>query len=422
MNAPEHIEGRHLTPNANTIGGRDGLFSSILARACNAMLDRMDAGLECGAIEGSLPGGSRRYLGGRGIGPQAEMNIRNWRALVRIGWSGSVGLYEGWAAGEWDSPDPVQVFALFVRNRAALKNSARPSMPMKLAGRIVHWLRRNSKAGARKNIEFHYDLGNDFYAAWLDPGMTYSSAVFAEPLCQAEPLEAAQVRKNNLLLDRLQLNDGDRLLEIGCGWGGLAEAALQVRDIDYHGITLSHEQKAYADARLARCKDRATVSITDYRDVTGEYDAIASVEMVEAVGQAYWPDYLDTLSRCLKPGGRAAIQSIAIDDDAFYAHAANVYFIQRFIFPGGMLISRKYFKALAQDRGLDWRDQSDFGPHYAETLHRWRINFEAAVVQNRLPVGFDEKFVSLWRFYLMYCEGGFRGEGITVAQVTLVRT
>jgi cyclopropane-fatty-acyl-phospholipid synthase len=292
---------------------------------------------------------------------------------------------------------------------------------MKIAGRALHWFRRNSKSGARKNIEFHYDLGNDFYAAWLDPGMTYSSAVFTEPPGDAETLEAAQARKNTVLLDRLQLNDGDRLLEIGCGWGGLAHSALAACTIDYHGVTLSHEQKAYADIRLAHFSDRSTVSITDYRDVKGIYDAIASVEMVEAVGQAYWPNYLDTIARCLKPEGRAAIQYIAIDDDAFDAYAANVDFIQRFVFPGGMLISRNRFKALAEARGLMWRDQSDFGPHYAETLRRWRINFDNAVAQNRLPAGFDEKFVSLWRFYLMYCEGGFRGTGITVAQVTLVK-
>jgi cyclopropane-fatty-acyl-phospholipid synthase len=421
MNASEHTQGRHLTPLTNGMGSGGGLFSSALARTCSAMLDRMDAGLACGAIEGSLPNGSRRYLGGRAAGPHAEMNISHWRALIRIAWSGSVGLYEGWAAGEWHSPDPVQIFDLFVRNRTSLKNSARPSVPMKLAGRALHWLRRNSRGGARKNIEFHYDLGNDFYAAWLDPGMTYSSAVFAEPVSNAETLEIAQARKNTLLLDRLHLNDGDRLLEIGCGWGGLAQAALAARDIDYHGITLSHEQKAYADYKLSQYGDHATVSITDYRDVADSYDAIASVEMVEAVGQAYWPVYLDTIVRCLKSGGRAAIQYIAIDDDAFDAYAGSVDFIQRFVFPGGMLISRKRFKALAEDRGLLWRDQCDFGLHYAETLRRWRISFDAAVAQGRLPAGFDEKFISLWRFYLMYCEGGFRGNGITVAQVTLVK-
>jgi cyclopropane-fatty-acyl-phospholipid synthase len=429
MNAFEQIETRHLSTDTNGIGASGGFFSKLLsrglARGCNAMLDRMDAGINEGAIEGSLPDGSRRFLGGRGPGPKAEMNIRSWRALVRIGWAGSVGLYEGWAAGEWDSPDPVQIFDMFVRNRASLNNSARPSVPMKLAGRVLHWLRRNSKSGSRRNIEFHYDLGNDFYAAWLDPGMTYSSAIFTRsvfgPVLETETLEQAQDNKNTVLLDRLALNDGDSLLEIGCGWGGLAQAALAVRDIDYHGITLSVEQKAYADHRLLEYKDHAAVTITDYRDVTGQYNAIASVEMVEAVGQAYWPDYLDCISRCLKPGGRAAIQYIAINDDAFEAYAANVDFIQRYIFPGGMLISESRFRKLAQDRGMSWQDKHDFGPDYAETLRRWRGQFDVAVAEKRLPAGFDEKFIGLWRFYLMYCEGGFRGGGIQVSQVTLVK-
>ncbi len=421
MNAPEQIQARPLIPDADVVGTNGGLFSAMMARGCNALLDRMDAGLDEGSVQGSLPDGSRRFLGGRLPGPQAEMNILSWKALVRIGWSGSVGLYEGWAAGEWDSPDPVQIFDLFVRNRASLKDAARPSAPMKLAGKLLHWLRRNTKTGARRNIEFHYDLGNDFYAAWLDPGMTYSSALFMEPFSQTETLEQAQTCKNAALLDRLQLNDGDNVLEIGCGWGGLAQMALEARDIDYHGITLSSEQKAYADNRLAAFKDHASVTITDYRDVTGSYDAIASVEMVEAVGQDYWGAYLDCIARNLKSGGRAAIQFIAINDDAFDAYAANIDFIQRYIFPGGMLLCESRFQKLAQERGLEWQDRQRFGLHYAETLRRWRMSFDDAVAQNRLPSQFDEKFIGLWRFYLMYCEGGFRGTGIDVAQVTLVK-
>ena len=421
MNASEHTNARRLTPDANRSGAGGGLFSTLLARGCHALLDRMDARIEDGAINGSLPDGSRRFLGGRAPGPNAEMNIRSWRALVQIGWAGSVGLYEGWAAGEWDSPDPVQIFDLFVCNRASLKGAARPSLPMKVAGRLLHFLRRNNKAGSRRNIEFHYDLGNDFYAAWLDPGMTYSSALFDKPILPSQTLEQAQDHKNAALLDRLQLNDGDSLLEIGCGWGGLAHAALAARDIDYRGVTLSHAQKAYADSRLLEYTGRVAVSITDYRDVTGQYDAIASVEMVEAVGQAYWPDYLDSIARCLKSGGRAAIQYIAIDDDAFEAYAANLDFIQRYIFPGGMLISESRFRRLAQERGLLWQDQHDFGLDYAETLHRWRTQFDLAVAQKKLPAQFDEKFIGLWRFYLMYCEGGFRGGGIHVSQVTLTK-
>jgi cyclopropane-fatty-acyl-phospholipid synthase len=329
---------------------------------------------------------------------------------------GSIGWYEGWAAGDWDSPDLVPIFDLFMRNRVSLGQVARPSGLTRLLAKAGHWLNRNSKKNARDNIEAHYDLGNDFYTAWLDPTMSYSSAVFAED----DGLEVAQRRKIDLLLDRLNLKDGDALLEIGCGWGGLAGMALDRAQLRYHGITLSPRQKAFADARLAE-KGDALITLTDYRDVSGRYDAIASVEMVEAVGQEYWPAYLDSIARALKPGGRAALQYIRIEDDVFEAYAAGADFIQRYIFPGGMLLSESRFRALAEARGLSWQDQIDYGEHYAETLRIWRERFDAAVEVGRLPAGFDAKFVALWRYYLMYCEGGFRGGGINVAQVTLVR-
>lgn len=433
MNMPETEKGRRSSSIDVDQSPGGGFFSSVidrtLARYCSALLDKMGAGLLSGSIHGSLPDGSTRMLGGRAPGPIAEMNIRSWRALTRIGWAGSVGLYEGWAADEWDSPDPVQIFDLFVRNRRSLGDSARASGFAKASAKMLHWLRRNNKAGAKRNIEFHYDLGNEFYAAWLDESMTYSSALFTTPISAGESLESAQAAKNKALLARLHLNDGDRLLEIGCGWGGLAEDALHHRDVDYHGITLSREQKAYADIRLAAAgfSQQAEISITDYRDVVNtasvaHYDAIASVEMVEAVGHAYWPDYLDCIARNLKPGGRAAIQYIRIEDDIFDAYASSVDFIQRYIFPGGMLLSESRFRKLAEERGLLWSDQIDFGAHYAETLRRWHIRFNAAVSAGRLPAGFDEKFIRLWRFYLMYCEGGFRGGGINVAQVTLIKS
>jgi cyclopropane-fatty-acyl-phospholipid synthase len=433
MNAPDIQKGRHLTDNGESQKVRGGLFSSLfddfLARRCNALLDRMDAGIISGTIQGSLPNGSRRLLGGRAPGPAAEMNIRNWYALVRIGWSGSVGLYDGWAAGEWDSPDPVQIFNLFVLNRKTLGDTARAASGARHAGKLLHWFRRNSKSGSKRNIEFHYDLGNDFYAAWLDDGMAYSSAIYSKDISSDDAvdktlsLETAQGAKNNALLNRLALKDGNSVLEIGCGWGGLAVAALQTAKITYHGITLSHEQKAYADTRLSKAQfsDSAKVTITDYRDVHHQYDAIASVEMVEAVGQEYWPAYLDCISNNLKHGGRAAIQYIRIEDDIFDAYANSADFIQRYVFPGGMLISESRFRALAQERGLLWKDQQDFGLHYAETLRQWRMRFDAAAREGRLPKGFDEKFIRLWRFYLMYCEGGFLGGGINVSQVTLLK-
>jgi cyclopropane-fatty-acyl-phospholipid synthase len=332
-----------------------------------------------------------------------------------------VGWYKSWALGEWSSPDPVPLFDLFMRNGESLGEVARAKGIWRGVNRAAHLLRRNSKARARANIAFHYDLGNDFYRAWLDPGMTYSSALFDS---WEEPLQAAQERKIRALLDRLELKPGQRLLEIGCGWGSLAEIAARDYGVHVTGLTLSAEQKAYADERLREAGLSAQVSIEllDYRDLTGEFDAVASVEMVEAVGQDYWPSYLQTIARVLKPGGRAALQLISIKEELFDAYAASADFIQTYVFPGGMLISEPRFQAVAELAGLSWRDRVGLGHHYAETLKRWRERYDAAVEEGRLPPGFDPRFHDLWRYYLMYCEGGFRGRGIDVAQVTLVRT
>jgi cyclopropane-fatty-acyl-phospholipid synthase len=416
MNSLEGHRGRHLTRAT----GLAAFTGTVFARGFDRIIARIDRGLAFGMIEGILPDGSIQVVGGRGPGPTALITIHSWKALYRLVRGGSTGWYQAWAAGEWSSPDPVQIFDLFMRNRVSLGNVARPAGLARLAGKMIHILRDNHKTGARRNIEFHYDLGNDFYQAWLDASMTYSSALFAEPIVDDEPLEDAQRRKIKTLLERLHLKPGHSLLEIGCGWGGLAEVAVRELGVRYHGITLSLQQKAYADARLSGL-NHASVTLTDYRDVREQYDAIASVEMVEAVGQRYWPDYLACLSRCLKHGGRAAIQYIRIQDDVFESYASGTDFIQHYIFPGGMLLSESRLKALAESNGFVWQDQIDFGLHYAETLKRWREQFDAASAAGRLPQGFDEKFVRLWRYYLMYCEGGFRGGGINVAQVTLYK-
>ena len=417
MNSADINRGRHFTH----VTGLRAFTSGLFLRGFQRIVDRIDHGLVYGTIDSTWPDGSTRVLGGRGAGPSAVVTLHSWKALLRMARGGSAGWYEAWAAGEWSSPDPVLIFDLFTRNRLSLGTVARPSGVAKFAGVALHALRRNSRSGARRNIEFHYDLGNDFYQAWLDDSMTYSSALFANPPVAGETLEAAQQRKIEKLSDRLQLADGDSLLEIGCGWGGLAEAALRANRVQYYGITLSPAQKAYTDDRLSGLGD-AEVSLTDYRDVVGQFDAIASVEMVEAVGQQYWPDYLKSVARCLKPGGRAAIQYIRIEDDVFESYARGTDFIQHYIFPGGMLLSESRFRAIAGECGLSWENQQDFGLHYAETLRHWRMRFDAAVAAGTLPAGFDDKFISLWRYYLMYCEGGFRGGGINVAQVTLVKT
>ncbi|WP_411289906.1 class I SAM-dependent methyltransferase [Sphingorhabdus sp.] len=416
MNSADINRGHHFTQATGLRAFTGGLF----VRGFERIVDRIDRGLEHGTIEGILPDGSARLLGGRGAGPVATVTLHSWKALLRLVRGGSAGWYEAWAAGEWSSPDPVQIFDLFVRNRLSLGTVARPSGMAKVAGVALHALRRNSRSGARRNIEFHYDLGNDFYQAWLDESMTYSSALFADPGIPGERLETAQHRKIEALLERLQLSDGDSLLEIGCGWGGLAEVVLQTHRVKYHGITLSPSQKSYADQRLLGL-GAAEVTLTDYRDVVGQFDAIASVEMVEAVGQQYWPDYLKSVARCLKPGGRAAIQFISIADDVFESYAKGTDFIQHYIFPGGMLLSESRFRAIAIDCGFSWENQTDFRLDYAETLRQWLTRFDSAVAAETLPAGFDDKFISLWRYYLMYCEGGFRGGGINVAQVTLVK-
>jgi cyclopropane-fatty-acyl-phospholipid synthase len=416
MNAPMGNSGQGHAEGSG--GGALSAALSVFAPLFRRLVDRIDRGIEAGSIEVTEPDGTQRMLGGRAPGPSAVVHLRSWGSLLRLAMAGSSGWYEAWAKGEWASPDPVQVFAVFSRNRVALAEAGRATGPSRLAKRFAHWLRRNHRSGARRNIEYHYDLGNDFYVEWLDPGMTYSSAIFADP---AQPLELAQAAKLEAMLARTATQPGDTILEIGCGWGPFAEVAARAgRKV--HGITLSKEQKAYAEARIAAAGlAGADFALTDYRDVTGTYDAVVSIEMVEAVGQDYWPHYLGAVARALKPGGRAAIQYISFDDAMFEEYAGNVDFIQTYVFPGGLLVSDKRFRAIAEQQGLRWEDHVTFGVSYAETLRQWRDNFDLAAAGQRLPAQFDRKFIDLWRYYLMYCEGGFRGGGIDVAQVTLVK-
>jgi cyclopropane-fatty-acyl-phospholipid synthase len=324
-----------------------------------------------------------------------------------------------WAKREWTSPDPVPLFALFTANARSLGDTARSKGLARLLNLVKHRRRDNNTVKARENIAAHYDLGNDFYAAWLDPTMSYSSARFAS---DSESLEAAQKRKVARLLDRLDLKPGQRLLEIGCGWGSLAVEAAK-RGVSVVGLTLSSEQKKWADARSLKAGvfDRVEIRLADYRDIAEQFDAIASVEMVEAVGERWWGAYLDCIARNLKPAGRAALQYISIEHDLFENYARNPDFIQAYIFPGGMLLDEPRFEALAKARGLSWEDRDGFGLDYARTLKIWRDNYDAALASRELE-GFSGDFHDLWRYYLMYCEGGFRGGAIDVAQVTMVKS
>lgn len=389
-----------------------GWLARAWAGGWGKVLDRIDAGLANGAIHAVLPDGSERTLGGRAPGFEVAVNVHDWRALLRLASGGSIGWYQAWEAGEWSSPDPVALFALFGANAESLGTAARAGGPWKLAARAFHWLHRNTRAGSLRNIHAHYDLGNDFYAAWLDPAMVYSSARFSGA---GQSLADAQQAKLASIAARVQ--GAGTVLEIGCGWGAMA-AYLRDQGAQVTAISLSDEQLAWARARHGAQIDFRK---QDYRDVTGQFDAVVSVEMVEAVGRTYWPDFFDCLARNLKPGGRAVLQYISISEMIFPAYAAGTDFIQACVFPGGMLISEAEFRRLAAERGLEWTDQANFGPDYAETLRIWRENLDAAVTLGRLPPGFDEHFAGLWRYYLMYCEGGFRGRSIDVAQVTLIK-
>ena len=405
-----NARGGGLLESGQRYGAKPGWLARLFAPAMATLLDRMDAGLARGTLYGVLPDGSRRTLGGRDEGFTVEVTLHHWRGLLRVATGGSVGLYQAWEAGEWSSPDPVSLFALFVDNAATLGDMARAKGPWRKAAQALHRLNRNTRAQAEKNIHAHYDLGNDFYAAWLDPTMSYSSAYrFA-----GNDLEAAQQRKWHRLAERV--GTPATVLELGCGWGALS-AHFAGRGAEVDAISLSDEQLEWARAH----HPGVNFLKQDYRDTAGQYDAIVSVEMVEALGREYWPAFMDCLARNLKPGGRAAIQFIALDDALFDAYARSADFIQAYIFPGGLLIRTSEFRQLAEARGLAWTDQEDFGQDYAETLLSWREAFEEAAAEGSLPPGFDRRFCDLWRFYLMYCEGGFRGGGITVSQVTLVK-
>ena len=409
--------GQHLLSADKRFATGGGLVARAVAPLFARLVNQLHERICIGGIDGTIPDGAPRRVGFHAPGPVAVVNLHSWMALVRVATSGSVGWYKGWERGEWSSPDPVKLAELFMANALTLGDAARAKGPARWLNALVHRLRDNAPGKARDNIAAHYDLGNDFYAAWLDESMTYSAARFA----RGDSLEAAQARKIDVLLDRLDLKPGDRLLEIGCGWGSLAIEAAK-RGAQVTGLTLSTEQKAWADQRIAEAGlgDRIDIRLQDYRAVTGQYDVVASVEMVEAVGARWWPAYLDTVARSLRPGGRAALQFISIDHRLFDRYAASADFIQAYIFPGGMLLDEPRFVDLAAERGLSWDDRDDFGLDYAETLRLWRQRYDRAIAEGRLP-GFDDRFHRLWRYYLMYCEGGFRGRGIDVAQVTMMK-
>lgn len=368
--------------------------------------------LQVGTLALTDPLGGQVLYGAAGGGPHAELVMRDWRAAGAILRQGDIGFADSLRRGWVDSPDLLALFTLALRNEAALSHAVDGKWWALIARRLSHLLLRdNSRKGSRRNILQHYDLGNDFYRLWLDPSMSYSAALFGED--RSEPLEVAQHRKYDRLLDALGAVPGQHVLEIGCGWGGFAERAAQ-RGLHVHGITLSDAQLDWARARMQRQGLEACVKLElrDYRDLGhSQYDHIVSIEMVEAVGERRWPLYFETLARCLRPGGRIGLQSIDIADARFDAYRRGTDFIQQYIFPGGMLPCPRVIQAQAGLAGLSVVNQYTFGLDYADTLLRWRLAFEENLGAVRAQ-GFDEAFVRLWRMYLTYCEAGFR-EGRT---------
>ena len=379
---------------------------------------RMLQRISVGGLRMQLPDG-RTIDFGQATGPQASIVLHNWQVFGASLRSGDIGFAETFIAGDWQTPDLTALLELLIVNRRPMDDLIFGTWWGRLAYQIRHWMRRNNRKNSSKNIHAHYDLGNAFYSLWLDPTMTYSSAWFdGNPQQDLASAQQAKVRRA-LRMAGVTPGAGQRLLEIGCGWGGLAEIATLEFGAKLSGITLSPAQLAYATERMHAQSRHADLRLQDYRDTNdGPYDAICSIEMIEAVGREYWPTYFQTIARLLKPGGRACIQSIVIDDALYERYALGTDFIQQYIFPGGFLPSTSAFLAQAHAAGLQVVDQLAFGQDYAETLRRWRESFLA--VRDEMPsLGFDTAFERTWLFYLAYCEAAFAQHNTDVVQFTL---
>ncbi len=393
-------------------GALEAMPMPAQARIVLQMLRR----LEHGALRLTCPDG--RTLAFGDDSEPVSLRLGNWHPCAAALKSGDIGFAESFIAGDWQTDDLAALLQLLARNRHALDDAIYGSWWGGLLYRLRHLFNRNSKSGSRRNIHAHYDIGNAFYRLWLDPSMTYSSALFAEPTMT---LQQAQHAKYARILEQLQLGAGARILEIGCGWGGFAELAT-TQGMQLTGLTLSTEQLEFAQRRLqdAGLAQNADLRLQDYRDVDGEFDGIASIEMFEAVGEQYWDSYFECVARRLKRGGRACIQTITIADELFARYRKGSDFIQQYIFPGGMLPSPEVFRAHAQRHGLEVDAELAFGLDYARTLADWHQAFNAVLPEVRAQ-GFDERFIRTWQFYLAYCEAGFRERNTDLYQFTLVK-
>ncbi|TCR03182.1 SAM-dependent methyltransferase [Neorhizobium sp. BT27B] len=379
--------------------------------------EKLIRNLRHGHLKVVLPSGTVVEKIGPEPGPEATIVMRRWRALRRVVAAGDIGFAEGFIEGDWTTPDLTALIRLAARNDEALAPAIDGNVALRLVNRIRHMLNANTKRGSRRNIEAHYDLGNDFYKEWLDGSMLYSSGIFDD---DTATLEASQRKKLDRIREKLDLEGGESVLEIGCGWGALALDLAAQADANVVGLTLSPSQLGWAQNVVAANgkSQQVDLRLQDYRDVQGQFDRIVSIEMFEAVGEAYWPGYFETLKRCMKADGRAVLQIISIEQARYEAYRGKADFIQKYVFPGGFLPSDKALEAAVAAAGLKLREVEHFGKSYARTLLEWRIRFQA-----RWPAiasqGFDERFRRLWHYYLCYCEAGFEEGSINVGLYTI---
>jgi cyclopropane-fatty-acyl-phospholipid synthase len=391
---------------------RVGLLERLIVAAAAKLLPSSFKG----KLDLTLPSGRMLTIGGATPGENADLRLNNFKVI----WAGirraQLGFFERYMAGDVESQNPTAFFRFYLQNRAGL-DRASTFFFSSFMDKLWHKKRDNNRGGSKDNISAHYDLGNSFYKLWLDDTMTYSSAIFDE---RSNSLEAAQKQKYARVMEMAEIKKGSSVLEIGCGWGGFAESVAMVGGT-LRGITLSKEQLAFSQERMKAqgLDDKTELVFEDYRDTKGTFDAIASIEMIEAVGETHWPEYFKTLYQRLKPGGAAAIQGITIHENNFNAYRSGVDFIQRYVFPGGMLLTKDLMREQSQKAGLLLEKMDCFGLSYAETLRQWRVRFEAAWPKIK-PLGFDERFKKLWTLYLCYCEAGF-AEGIIDVGIYKIR-
>ncbi|MCG7871256.1 MAG: cyclopropane-fatty-acyl-phospholipid synthase family protein [Candidatus Thiodiazotropha lotti] len=390
---------------------RLNLYKGVL----DDFLSRLDC-LEQGTLEIET-NGHLFILNGKVPGNTARINIRSFTAFIkRLYTKGDLGFAESYMAEEWDTPDLTTLLVLLGENRHRFTRLRRASRLSNLANRIHHWSNRNTRQGSSRNIEAHYDLGNEFYRLWLDTGMTYSCGLFHS---EQDTLEQAQQHKYQRILDHIQPKVGASVLEIGCGWGGFAEMAA-ANQIKVDGVSLSPAQLEWANRRIQRqgLAESVELKLTDYRDLSGQYDHVVSIEMFEAVGEAYWDEYFGKLSTLLKTNGTAALQVITISEEAYTSYRKKPDFIQRYIFPGGMLPAVSRLKSLAEKHRFELVEDDSFGLDYAKTLEKWQLNFNQAK-DKVFAQGFDPQFIRMWQYYLSYCEAGFLIKRLNLHQILL---